>query len=215
MSDEHLRELERQWKKTGAVDDEAAYLLERIRVGDLDHAKLELAAFVGHEGARVAAPSALRVEALTDNQQVTKFLAQHGREALVRGLIASARHAVEFWANSDEAPSIRGLPSAQAGLWAIEEWAVCPCDDHLECATRLGEAVEVGPMRFGSLYQVQTATRAASAASLREAHHEVARLSLSHERLREVGSEIALWALGYSDVVRRRVEARQQEAAGE
>ncbi|MDC3379548.1 hypothetical protein OAX78_04635 [Planctomycetota bacterium] len=33
MSDGRLRELERRWKETRAVEDEAAYLLERVRVG--------------------------------------------------------------------------------------------------------------------------------------------------------------------------------------
>ncbi|MEZ6189561.1 MAG: hypothetical protein R3F62_31745 [Planctomycetota bacterium] len=35
MSDERLRELERRWKETGAGEDETAYLLERVRVGNL------------------------------------------------------------------------------------------------------------------------------------------------------------------------------------
>jgi hypothetical protein len=32
MSDQDLRELERRWKETGTVEDEAAYLRERRRV---------------------------------------------------------------------------------------------------------------------------------------------------------------------------------------
>ncbi|MBX3471257.1 MAG: hypothetical protein KF878_30690 [Planctomycetes bacterium] len=51
MSDTRLRELERLWKETGSSDDEAAYLLERVRVGDLTQERLELAAYSGHEGA--------------------------------------------------------------------------------------------------------------------------------------------------------------------
>jgi hypothetical protein len=54
MSDAKLRELERRWKETGTVEDEAAYLLERVRVGDLSRERLELAAYCGHEGARRA-----------------------------------------------------------------------------------------------------------------------------------------------------------------
>ena len=42
--DEKLRGLERRWKQSGSPDDEAAYLLERVRVGDLTHERLELAA---------------------------------------------------------------------------------------------------------------------------------------------------------------------------
>ena len=36
MSEEHLRELERRFQESGSVEDEAAWLLERVRVGDLD-----------------------------------------------------------------------------------------------------------------------------------------------------------------------------------
>lgn len=54
MSDERLRELERRWEETGAVEDEAAYLLERVRAGELTLRRLGLAAYCGHEGARVA-----------------------------------------------------------------------------------------------------------------------------------------------------------------
>ena len=44
MSDQRLRELERRWKESGSPDDEAAYLLERVRVGDLTRERLHLAA---------------------------------------------------------------------------------------------------------------------------------------------------------------------------
>jgi hypothetical protein len=49
MSDTKLRDLERRWRETGAVGDEAAYLLERVRVGDLSRQRLELAAYCGHD----------------------------------------------------------------------------------------------------------------------------------------------------------------------
>ena len=51
VSDQRLRELERKWRETGSVEDEAAYLRERVRVGDLTQERLELAAYCGHEGA--------------------------------------------------------------------------------------------------------------------------------------------------------------------
>lgn len=65
VSDAKLRELERRWKETGSVEDEAAYLLQRVRVGDLSRERLELAAYCGHLGAiaakhaTVSAPSEL------------------------------------------------------------------------------------------------------------------------------------------------------------
>jgi hypothetical protein len=48
VSDARLRELERRWLETQAVQDEAAYLLERVRVGDLERENLALAAMFGH-----------------------------------------------------------------------------------------------------------------------------------------------------------------------
>lgn len=54
MTDTRLRQLERRWKETGSVRDEADYLLERVRVGDLDRNRLDLAAYLGHEASRLA-----------------------------------------------------------------------------------------------------------------------------------------------------------------
>ncbi len=50
MSDSKLRELERRWRETGSVEDEAAYLRERVRVGDLTEERLEVAAYWGASG---------------------------------------------------------------------------------------------------------------------------------------------------------------------
>lgn len=52
MSDQRLREFERHWRDTGSLQDEAAYLRERLRVGDLSQDQVELAAYCGHEAAR-------------------------------------------------------------------------------------------------------------------------------------------------------------------
>ena len=45
MTDERLRELERCWRESGSVEDEAAWLRERVRVGELSEARLRLAAY--------------------------------------------------------------------------------------------------------------------------------------------------------------------------
>lgn len=54
MSDARLREAERRWRETGSVDDEARFLLERVRVGDLPRERLELAAYCGNRAAGAA-----------------------------------------------------------------------------------------------------------------------------------------------------------------
>jgi hypothetical protein len=52
MSDTRLRELERRWKESGAIDDELAYVKERMRTGGLDQRRVELAAWCGHEASK-------------------------------------------------------------------------------------------------------------------------------------------------------------------
>lgn len=52
MSDERLRELERRWRASGALEDEAAWLGERVRLGDLERARVQVAGLLGHAAAR-------------------------------------------------------------------------------------------------------------------------------------------------------------------
>lgn len=54
MSDKRLRSLERRWLETRSPEDDAACLLQRVRVGDLAQERLELSARCGHLGARMA-----------------------------------------------------------------------------------------------------------------------------------------------------------------
>lgn len=54
MSDVQLRNLERCWKETGSSEDEAAYLIGRVRFGSLHLDFLIGAANRGHKAARLA-----------------------------------------------------------------------------------------------------------------------------------------------------------------
>lgn len=94
MSDERLRELERHWKETGAVEDHAAYLLERLRVGDLEQEKLELAAYCGHEGA-VAALGTQAPEVPTDFRLWVLGLLAQGYPTSAHVCVAVARLALD------------------------------------------------------------------------------------------------------------------------
>lgn len=47
MTDARLRDLERRWKESGAVEDEVEYLKERLRVMDLAPERVDLAAYCG------------------------------------------------------------------------------------------------------------------------------------------------------------------------
>jgi hypothetical protein len=83
MSDQRLRELERRWRETGSVEDEAAYLLERVRTGSLDREMLELAAYCGHP----ASNRCLGVEGAHNHDETllgwVSGLARWGRDTLV------------------------------------------------------------------------------------------------------------------------------------
>jgi len=53
MADQLLRDTQRRAQETGSVDDEAIYLRARLRAGDLDRARLRLAARLDHPAARL------------------------------------------------------------------------------------------------------------------------------------------------------------------
>jgi hypothetical protein len=57
-----LDELKRRWQRSGTVDDEAAYLLERVRAFDLPRERLEAAGLLGHP----AAAKALKLSAIEE-----------------------------------------------------------------------------------------------------------------------------------------------------
>lgn len=55
MADNRVRELEQRWRASGSTEDEAALLVERIRIGLLSSPRLCLAVYLGHEAAARAA----------------------------------------------------------------------------------------------------------------------------------------------------------------
>jgi hypothetical protein len=115
VSDERLRDLERRWKETGAVDDEAAWLKERVRVGDLSQVGLVVAAHLGHSGALVATGTKradLDFSRDEEDEEGNRRLLQPWATALLhtspqgarRALIAGAYASLPFfetWLDSD------------------------------------------------------------------------------------------------------------------
>ena len=59
VSDERLRELERQWKTTGTVEDEAAWLQAKAQAGLVSDARLSVLAVLGY-------PAATRLQQVPD-----------------------------------------------------------------------------------------------------------------------------------------------------
>jgi hypothetical protein len=123
VSDTKLRELERRWKETGSPDDEAAYLLERVRVGALSRERLELAAYCGHEGARRAVGR--ETTALADWPSFVNGLANWDRVAMVIALSA-ALELVSLPLMEGEEGLEQYVGEVRASLVVLEEWAMNP-----------------------------------------------------------------------------------------
>jgi hypothetical protein len=101
VSDSKLRDAERRWQQTGAVEDEAALLQEQLRAGELSEARVQLAAWLGHAAAQQVTGMRVLAFELGDGAAVGKAqvelwngLLRAGPESASRALIAHARHCV-------------------------------------------------------------------------------------------------------------------------
>ncbi|MGE0710989.1 MAG: hypothetical protein AB7N76_28075 [Planctomycetota bacterium] len=135
MSDERLRELERRWQDSGTVEDEASYLLERARVGELSPERLQLAAYCGHPAALHAtgaqappSPSREFFGGLVDRDR-------WGAEITFRVLVALAAPGVDAW--RERFPADPRVPEAFGVLVRVTRGDVAPPEEvgrHLEAA---------------------------------------------------------------------------------
>lgn len=134
MSDQKLRELERRLCETDSVEDEAAYLRERVRAGALNQERLELAAYCGHEGARRAVPCVSSAE--LSLLEWTQGLARWGKVTLLHAAWF-AISALPPWSQIDSGDD-RPLHASEA----LRAWLACPCDPHQESAVLHGTNAE-------------------------------------------------------------------------
>lgn len=121
MSDTQLRALERRWRETGAVEDEAAYLLERVRAGDLEPIKLEHAAYCGHEASLKALGQGL--EELELAQWLAGVEERLGLQGLRRAGLASVEAALQV-GESEWDKDVREIARS------ISMLVLCPCLAH-------------------------------------------------------------------------------------
>lgn len=94
MSDQRLRDLERRWKSSGAIDDEAAYLLELQRAGEIQKAKLNLLASCGF------APALIVTQSQCDDAQLPNIIAGFDSKALIRTAFSFAELPLQRWESS-------------------------------------------------------------------------------------------------------------------
>lgn len=230
MSDAKLRELWRLWKETGEARDEAAYLAERVRTGDLAASSLGLAAHLGHKPAQDVLGRAFSESSETLEAWIEK-LRSWGDEAVVRACIATARSALPAWAEHD-ATDQRVAEATRSA----EDWIACPCEEHgLQArlgVTRAREAMDSTMPEHGwpnprtiagqAHYAAWKAYKAAEAAfvaqcptfpqHLSNIAEQCLHSSLWRDVLPTLAEDVVPWALRYGDPVRKRVEARRSGA---
>ena len=238
VRDQHLRELEAAWHASGSVEDEAAWLLGRVRAGELERSRLELAALCGHRGASIAggSPGVLTGGFAT---WVTR-LGEHGQMVCLRAAIGVGSKALPSWRAALDQDQ-RGPESwPRVSLEAIEDWVISPStkrerrsraharswEKRLLMAVNKQASGEVtprwpppDPAVWGLGVAVSSAARVLYGHSVVEVVWDVVTGSewrdppLSECSCRDsVSSELVPWALGYRDPVRDRVEARWQSA---
>lgn len=146
MSKERLERLERRYRETGDVEDEGAWLRERVRCGELDEHVIVVAAYFGYPAAEAAAA---QLGAGNSDCRPPAGLTREGKQAwlrfnqtppeiefrepeALRVLIALANARVEeLLGRWGEAPWFRGfaerlLASAESAAIAGEAWVVAP-----------------------------------------------------------------------------------------
>lgn len=123
MTDSRLRNLERRWRDSGSLADEAAYLLERVRAGELQRDQLELAAYCGY----VAAAMAIREAAPPPPDDVVSWVEgfdRWGKPTYVRVAIAMADAALPSFTHPE------GRALLERAVVAAKDWIRCPCEHH-------------------------------------------------------------------------------------
>lgn len=216
MSDQRSRELERAFRATGSVADEAAWLGARLRAGEVEQTKVELAVFLGSGAARLVigdrAPIHTRPPRSGVKGFVRKGLAQWGHVVLVRAAIAAARlvvrddedlpeavgrgnlHLAEEYAIEPRQALMRALvlplPQPRDERWHSRWWACFGCTCTLS-------ALDIGGPQPGW--------------HAKDTAESVAKVVGGDAAVRAgIVAELLPWALGYSDPVRERVDARRR-----
>lgn len=119
MSDTRLRELERRWKISGTVEDEAAYLLERVRVGNLSRENLKRLAKFDHPAGYFALQNDHRRWYYTSDEHYIRGIASFGGETLARVAMTCAAEVLPAWEESPLHEDVRPHDLLIAGIRAL------------------------------------------------------------------------------------------------
>jgi hypothetical protein len=221
MTDAMMREAERRWRASRTLIDEAAYLAERLRAGLLRSDNLALAAFFGHEAARVAlrenAPQGVgAVEPwnhwLPEWCERLRRLPAWDTALYARAALAAFEASPEFIEQRREwrrqHPADRRPEEAIASL---EAFALCPCAEHdrgRRAGGRLANEARRDPEAWGNgadffngyLLAVWEATGQESLCDLLQTLADPT--PEDHRRIVGVVSrELIVWVLGTADPI--------------
>jgi len=230
MGDSRARALERRWKETGALEDEVAYLRERVRAGLLSQERLELLAYCGQPAARAALDNETWETTDDPFQWTSNLLARWGQIASVRAAVAAARAAIRVWQTEQDATY------QLAAIQAAEDWVLCPCVAHGQEASAASDRGDENPdlesLGYSATFPKEALSAAYAAALTATAAaagckgfkpelrawedtagpHSVSgaekALGGSGEALAAAKAELILWALGTTDPVAERRNSR-------
>lgn len=157
MSDEALRELERAWRQSGDPSDEARLIAEALRLARLVRERVELAAYLRHEPARLALGDGAPAGEHVPWSAWVAAVDDDGRRALVRALVAGVRAWREL-----------GDPDLIAACEVLEGWLDDPGAQHARLLREARDALRVDPIGPEAL-DPETLARTIAAWCLREA----------------------------------------------
>lgn len=158
MSDRELQRALRRWRDTGSSEDEAVYLRERLRSGELAQERLLLAAYLGHPAAGVALG-----DSLGELSELEAWLSAQGLSARVDQLEGWIRD----WCDAEVAFHFSHLAAflAEHAEEALEayELAAPPHPPPAALSERLFARWVRGLAAWGPLIEVRAAWAIASA----------------------------------------------------
>lgn len=139
MADDKLRQLERRWRASDAIQDKEAWLRERVRCGELDRETVRAAAYLG-------CPVSARVMPGKSATELEHLLGLKTDPVRVRTGLALARQALPLLEEDDLVPFSAGDEVIVASLATLEDWSLDPGSKTKGSVTRAGKALHADCM---------------------------------------------------------------------
>ena len=190
-----LEDYAARWRETGTDEDEAAYLCERVRVGDLTFDRLRLAAYVGGRPGPGLAVTAMGSE--TPKVGVVglwvRELHAWGFEPPLRAGMAALRLLMERDIHPPLPPSWR--KEQGRALRFVEDWVRCPCDEHMAAVKGLSCREDERPLLVQALesFDRLPPEERATVGALEAARHAQ---TLVDDTLERLGNQVVRMSLG-------------------